>query len=156
VVVVDEVAAVSVEVAAAVPLTETDAGLRLHDGGLVALVGELVTAQERVTVPVNESDGVTEMVVVLPAAAPGLTVMLPLFDREKSVVVVLAGACQKSPHPASMPLTGIATRSDANIAHLPNFIAAPLPRLPDTAELANRACSSVVAGPNYQVYGFRG
>ena len=112
---------------------ETEAGERLHEGALVALVGELVTAQERVTVPVNELDGVTEIVVVLPVASPGLTVMLPLFDKEKSVVVVLAGACQKSPHPASRPLTGIATSSDANLAHLPNLIAAPLPHLPDIA-----------------------
>jgi len=130
----DEVSAVSVEVAAVVLLTETEAGERLHDGGLVALVGELVTAQERATVPVNELDGVTETVVVLPAASPGLTVMLPLFDKEKLVLVLLLGACQKSPHPASRPLTGIATRSGANLAHFPSFIAAPFPRLPDIAK----------------------
>jgi hypothetical protein len=150
VVVVDEVTAVSVEVAAAVPLTETEAGLRLHDGGLVALVGELVTAQERVTVPVNELDGVTVMVVVLPVASPGLTVMLPLFDREKLVVVLLLGACQKSPHPARMQLIGIATRSDANLAHLPSFIAAPLLCLPNIGEMVQRGVFGM-AGPNYQV-----
>lgn len=133
-VVVDDVAAVSVEVAAVVPLMETEAGEKLHDGGLVALVGELVTAHERATVPVNEFDGVTEMVVVLPAAAPGLTVMEPLFDNVKLVVVMLLGACQKSPHPASRPVANTATRSDANLAHLPSFIAAPLPCLPDIAE----------------------
>jgi len=149
VVVVEEVAAVSVEVAAAVPLTETDAGLRLQDGGLVALVGELVTAQERVTVPVNELDGVTVMVVV-PVAAPGLTVMLPLFDKEKLVVVLLLGACQKSPHPARMLPRGIATRSDASLAHFPSFIAAPLPRLPDSGEMGQLGVFGM-AGPNYQV-----
>ena len=145
----DEVSAVSVEVAAVVLLTETDAGLRLQDGGLVALVGELVTAQERVTVPVNELDGVTVMVVV-PVAAPGLTVMLPLFDKEKLVVVLLLGACQKSPHPARMLPRGIATRSDASLAHFPSFIAAPLPRLPDSGEMGQLGVFGM-AGPNYQV-----
>ena len=152
----DEVAAVRVEVAAAVPLTETDAGLRLHVGGLVALVGELVTAQESATVPLNELDGVTAIPVVLPVAAPGLTVMLPLFDREKLVVVeLLLGACQKSPHPAKRLLTGIATRSDANLAHLPSFIAAPSQCLPELGEMGQRGVFGM-AGPNHQVYGFQG
>ena len=70
-----------VEVWGAPPLMETDVGERPQVVGLVAPVGELVTAQVRDTVPVNELEGVTVMVAVLALVAPGFTLMLPLLER---------------------------------------------------------------------------
>jgi hypothetical protein len=133
VVVVDVVAAVSVAVSADVPLIVTEVGERLHVVGLDALEGAVVIAQLSVTVPVNEFDGVTEMVDVLPVVPPGLTVMLPLLARVKLVLPLPLGACQKSPHPARNPTrepitTGIATTAGRR-AHLPIIIAAPCPVL---------------------------
>ncbi len=96
----DEVVAVSVELCADVLLLkDTEVEERPHVAALVAPVGA-VTAQVNVTVPVNELPGVTVMVAMLPVVAPGVTVMLPLLERLKPVLLVLLGACQKSPHPA--------------------------------------------------------
>jgi hypothetical protein len=72
---------------------------------------------------VKEFSGVTVIVEVLPDAAPGLTVKLPLLDKEK-LVLVLVGACQKSPHPARR---GMAARKSQ--AHLSRVIATPIPGL---------------------------
>jgi uncharacterized membrane protein len=100
VVVVDVVAAVSVEVTADVLVIEAEAGERVHVGTLVALEGEVVTAQLSATVPVNEFDGVTVMVAVV--LAPALTVTAPLLLSVKLVLPLPPGASQKSPHPASI------------------------------------------------------
>ena len=54
--------------AAAVPVTVADGMLQVT--GLVALAGEVVTAQVSVTEPVNPFDGVTLTVEVLPVVAP--------------------------------------------------------------------------------------
>jgi len=72
------VVAVKVDVCAEL-LTVTEVGESAHVAGLTALVGEVVIAQVRLTVPLNELPGVTVMVEVLLLVAPGLTVMLPLL-----------------------------------------------------------------------------
>jgi hypothetical protein len=116
------VVAVSVADIPDVLVKSTDEGDRLQVAGLLALAGPL-TEHERSTVPVNESTGVTVIVEVLPVVAPGLKEMLPLFEREK--LVLLLGACQKSPHPAR---NGSTKRNSP--AHLDRFIAAaPIPDL---------------------------
>jgi hypothetical protein len=80
------VLAVSAEVWAVELLIVTDTGERLHVTGLEAPVGEVVTAQVSATVPLNELDGVTVIVEVLPDVEPGLlTLIAPLLDREKSL-----------------------------------------------------------------------
>jgi hypothetical protein len=87
---VDVVVAVSVAVCAVVLLIVTEVGERLHVTGLEALDGDVVTAQVRATVPVNELDGVTVMVEVLPEVAPALlTLMTPLLERVKSEVELI-------------------------------------------------------------------
>ena len=65
-VVVPVVLAVSVAVTALAPLMVAEAGM-LQVTGLVAPVGMVVTAQLRLTVPVNPFDGVTLIVDVLVA-----------------------------------------------------------------------------------------
>ena len=73
---------VSVEVCAAMPLSVTDEGLRLHVAGSLKAVG--LIEHVRLTVPENPPDpGATVMVDILPAVAPGTTLMLPPFDSEK-------------------------------------------------------------------------
>jgi hypothetical protein len=93
---------------------------RLHIGyaELVAPEGALVTAQVSVTVPVNELVGVTVMVEVPLLAAPELTVMLPLLESVK-LVLLLLGACQKFPQPAR------SVAAANNPIQRPIFIAAP-------------------------------
>jgi hypothetical protein len=116
--------AVSVEVSAVVLVMETESGSRLHPG-LVGFERELVTLQVTETVPVNEFDGVTVMVEVLPVVAPGATVMLVgLAERAKLVPLPPFGACQKSPQPASKQ-TGIAAAAGNNHPHVLILIAAP-------------------------------
>ena len=114
--------AVRVEVCAVVPVMETEAGERLQVTGLDAFDGELLTAQVRSTVPVNESDGVTVIVEV--PVEPALTVMLLLLVRLKSVLPLPSGACQKSPHPATSGNT--ASNSQP---HFPSLIVFPHYRL---------------------------
>jgi hypothetical protein len=102
-----------------VPLMDTDVGVRLHVAELVALVGPL-TEHVRPTVPANELDGVTVMVDVLPDAAAGLTEMLPLLLRAKSVEEVDEDASQKPLHP------DISVRAAINgPAHFERLIPAP-------------------------------
>jgi hypothetical protein len=111
------VAAVSVEVCADVLLKVSELGERLHVVGSVALEGVVVTEQLSVTVPVKELPGVTVMVEV--PVEPGLTLMLPLLESVK-LLLLLPGACQKSPQPAT---SGAAASN--NRAHFPIFIATP-------------------------------
>jgi hypothetical protein len=115
---VDVVAAVRVEVSAAVPVIDTEVGLRLQDVALLlAPEGEEVMEQLRATVPVKELAGVTVMVEV--PEEPGVTLrLLALALRAKLPVV--GGACQKSPHPARSGAAASIQR-----AHVPIFIAAP-------------------------------
>ena len=121
--VVDEVVvAVSVEVCAAALLIETDAGERLQVAGLVAPAGELVTKHDSEIVPVNELEGVTVTVEVLPLVAPGAALMLPLFESVKLLLVF--GGSQKPEQPtAKAAMSGTAARN--NLPHLPVFIATP-------------------------------
>jgi hypothetical protein len=115
----DVVAAVSVDVCAAVPLMVTEAGERLQVAGLVAPEGAVETAQVSATLPVNEFAGVTVIVAVLPVVAPGLKVMFPLLERVKLLLPL--GASQNPLHPASS-----GTAASIRRAHFPMFIAAPL------------------------------
>jgi hypothetical protein len=100
--------AVSVEVSeveAVVKSSEEDEkSLQVGSPELVAPDGLVVTAQLRVTVPVNELPAVTVIVLVLVEAAA--TAMLPLFASEK-LVLSLFGDCQKSPQPAKSTPTAI-------------------------------------------------
>jgi hypothetical protein len=117
-VVVDVVVAVSVAVWAVELLNVRDVGERLHVTGLVAPAGDVVTAQVSATVPVNELDGVTVIVEVLPEVAPALlTAMVPLFERLKSEEPI---GFQKPLQPVSS--SGVAS---ANPNHFFNPIAAP-------------------------------
>jgi hypothetical protein len=79
------VAMVRVEVTAAVPVTVTTAGDRLHVGASTTLAGAEEIAQERFTLPVKPPDAVAEMVdvPVLPVVAPRLIEMLPLLLSRK-------------------------------------------------------------------------
>ena len=122
---VDVVVAVRVAVCTEVSLIVTEVGERLHVGSLTGFETLVVTVQESETEPVNEFDGVTEMVDVLPVVAPAVTLIAPLLLREKLVVpVVVAGACQKSPHPVQKATrSGAATNNSQ--AHFPDFIPAP-------------------------------
>ena len=132
-VVVDVVVAVRVEVCADVSLMVTDVGERPQVVGLVPPEIDVVTAQLSATEPVNEFDGVTEMVAVL--VEPGLMLMLPLLVRVK-LAPPLPGACQKSPQPVAKPSrSGIAANN--SLAHRPGLIAAPCS--PSAALIARRA-----------------
>jgi len=82
---------------------ETEVGERLHVVGLVAPLGEFVIEHVRDTVPVKELEGVTVMVEVLPLVAPGVTLMLPLFDSVKSLLPL--GASQNPEQPAMNAVT---------------------------------------------------
>jgi hypothetical protein len=133
VVVEDEVVAVSVELCADVLLLkDSEVEERPHVAALEAPVGA-VTAQDSVTVPVNELAGVTVMVAVLPVVAPGVTVMLPLLVRLKLPPPPL-GACQKSPQPAR------SVAAANNPAQRPIFISAPyMSRLPAAPSFRTRS-----------------
>jgi hypothetical protein len=109
--------AVSVVVCAVELLKVSEDEERLHVAGLEAPEGA-VTEQLRFIVPVNELPGVAVMVEV--PDAPVLTVMLPLLESEKLLLLPF-GFCQKSPHPARSK----AAAGNAH-AHFPIFIAAPL------------------------------
>jgi hypothetical protein len=112
--------AVSVDVCAVELLKVSEDEEKPHIGyaELVTPEGALVTAQVSVTVPVNELPGVTVMVEVPLPAAPELTVMLPLLVSVK-LVLLLFGACQKSPQPAR------SVAAANNPIQRPIFIAAP-------------------------------
>jgi hypothetical protein len=114
---VDVVLAVSVAVCAPELLIVTEVGERLHVTGLEALDGDVVTAHVSATVPVNELDGVTVIVEVLPDVAPALTLMVPLLVRVKS----------EEPTGFQKPLQPISSRgiNNANFTHVFDPIAAP-------------------------------
>jgi hypothetical protein len=88
-----------VDFCAALLLNVTEVGARLHVAGLVAPEGEELTAHVSATAPVNVLDGVTVMVEVLPVAAPGATVTLPLLLRVN--LLELPGGSQKCEHPVT-------------------------------------------------------
>jgi len=69
------VVTVSVEVCAVLPLSVTEAGLRLQAAGSLAAVG--LIEQLRFTVPKKPFVPVTLMIEVFPVVAPGLTVIAP-------------------------------------------------------------------------------
>jgi len=80
-VVEEDVAIVSVAVAATVPSILTD-GVTVQVGR-VAPLGGLFGAQVKATEPVNPPDERTEIAEVLPVAAPATMLMLPLLLRVK-------------------------------------------------------------------------
>jgi hypothetical protein len=97
--------AVSVAVTGVLPLTETDVEAvptlpNVQVTASVGLVRAVVTAQERFTVPVNPSEGVTVMVEVFALVAPGLIVIFPLFvstKPEATAVLTVADAVPVAP-----------------------------------------------------------
>jgi hypothetical protein len=118
VVVVAVVVAVSVDVCAVALLNVSEDEERLHVVGLAALEGEVVIEQLSVTVPLNELPGVTVMVEV-PLALWATVMLVGLLERLKPVVLLVFGACQKSPQPA------ISAAAAINPAQSPIFIPAP-------------------------------
>jgi hypothetical protein len=121
VVVEEEVVAVSVEVSAVELLSETEVGDRLQVVGLVGLEGSLEMEQVSETVPEKELPGVAVMVAV--PVEPGATVMLPLLDMEKLVLLVL-GFSQKSPQPARKTTRRGSATTTLRV-HPRSFITAP-------------------------------
>ncbi len=112
----DVVVAVSVAVCAVVLLMLTEVGERLHVTGLEAFDGDVVTAQDRATVPVNEVDGVTVIVEVLPEVSPGLaTLIAPLLDRVKSEVELIGS--QNPLQPPRRKGTGRKGSTSIQLAH---------------------------------------
>ena len=71
----------SVTVCAGAPLIVTEAGETLYVAGSLAAAG--LTAQVNATAPLNPPEPVTLTVAVLPVAAPGATVIPPLFVSAK-------------------------------------------------------------------------
>jgi hypothetical protein len=132
-VVVDEVVvAVKIEVCAAALLIETEAGERLQVAGLVAPEGELVTEQVRATVPVNELAGVMEMEEVLPVVAPGATLILPLLESVK-LLLVLGGSQNPEQPTAKATINGTAASNGRR--HFPVIIAVASLHFPFTHRL---------------------
>jgi hypothetical protein len=81
-VVVDVVVTVTVALAGPAPVTFTEL-VTPQVAGLTAPVGMVVTAQERLTVPVKPFVGLAEIDEVLPVVAPAAKVMLPPLLRVK-------------------------------------------------------------------------
>ena len=52
------------------------------------LAGAVVTAQVKLTLPLNEADGVTVMVLVFPVVAPAAKVRLPGLDASEKLAGV--------------------------------------------------------------------
>lgn len=117
------VVAVRVALCAAALLMETEAGETLQVAGLVAPVGALVTEQVRETVPVKELAGDTVMVEVLPLVEPGLTLILPLFESVK-LLLLAGGGFQKLEQPDAKTIM-IGAAAKMRRLHAPLFIAVP-------------------------------
>lgn len=79
VVVVAVVPIVSVEAPSVILSIDTEVGLRLQVGGLMAPAGLVVMAHVRATIPVNPFVGVTTMLAVFPVEAPATTVRAGLL-----------------------------------------------------------------------------
>jgi hypothetical protein len=107
-VVVAVVATVSVVICAPVPVIST-VGPTLHVAGLLAATG--VTAQVKLTLPVNPFDGVTVMVAASPVVAPAANASAPLLlsaiaGGGGAVTVTLTGVLDVIlPVAASVPVT---------------------------------------------------
>src|ERR1035437_9181334 len=111
--------AVSVEDCADVLVIDTEVGDRPHEGYTELETPDgPVTAQVSVTVPVKELPGVTVIIDV-----NWLAEMLPPLPRVKLELVVVLGACQKSPQHVRKPDPSAA--ANINPVQLPVFIAAP-------------------------------
>ena len=65
---------VSVDAPSVVLSIDTEVGLRVHVGGLMALDGPEVIAHVRATIPENPLVGVTTMAAVFPVETPATTV----------------------------------------------------------------------------------
>jgi hypothetical protein len=105
-VVVEVVVTVTFEVPAVVPVISTGV-TALHVAGLVAATG--VTAQLRVTLPVNPPAGVIVTVAVSPVVAPAWKLIAPLLVSAKlggAFTVTLTGVDEVTlPVAASLPVT---------------------------------------------------
>ena len=101
---------VRVPVTAPVPVTST-VELTPHVAGLVCDVGVVVTAQVKLTLPVNPFDGVTVMVAASPVVAPAANASAPLLlsaiaGGGGAVTVTLTGVLDVIlPVAASVPVT---------------------------------------------------
>ena len=101
---------VRVPVTAPVPVTST-VELTPHVAGLVGDVGVVVTAQVKLTLPVNPFDGVTVMVAASPVVAPAANASAPLLlsaiaGGGGAVTVTLTGVLDVIlPVAASVPVT---------------------------------------------------
>jgi hypothetical protein len=104
------VVTVRVPVTAPVPVTST-VELTPHVAGLVGDVGVVVTAQVKLTLPVNPFDGVTVMVAASPVVAPAANASAPLLlsaiaGGGGAVTVTLTGVLDVIlPVAASVPVT---------------------------------------------------
>jgi len=140
---------VRVALCAAALLMETEAGETLQVAGLVAPVGALVTEQVRETVPVKELAGDTVMVEVLPLVEPGLTLILPLFESVK-LLLLAAGGFQKWEQPDAKAIM-IGAAAKMRRLHAPLFIAVPPLRFP-IHEPSNRAAARTGLLATFQGY----
>jgi hypothetical protein len=104
------VVTVRVPVTAPVPVTST-VELTPHVAWLVGDVGVVVTAQVKLTLPVNPFDGVTVIVAVFPVVAPAANASAPLLlsaiaGGGGAVTVTLTGVLDVIlPVAASVPVT---------------------------------------------------
>jgi hypothetical protein len=141
---VEPAVAVSAELCDEVLLKVSEVGERLHVGSveLESPDGLVVTAQLSVTVPVNELPGVTVIVSVL--VDVDVTSMAPLLPSEK-LVLLLFGACQKSPQPPKSVAAAIKP------AQHPILITAPCvalwPRRRSVSRLQANACRGILSCP---------
>jgi len=107
---------VSVELCAPVPVIVTELGVKLQVGGSLAAAG--VTAQVRLTVPVNPLDGVTVILTVFPVVAPGSILseeLLPPTTNVGPAVTVSArviDAVSEPEVPVIVTVTGPPTTED--------------------------------------------
>jgi hypothetical protein len=138
-----------VALCAAALLMETEAGETLQVAGLIAPVGALVTEQVRETVPVKELAGDTVMVEVLPLVEPGLTLILPLFESVK-LLLLAAGGFQKWEQPDAKAIM-IGAAAKMRRLHAPLFIAVPPLRFP-IHEPSNRAAARTGLLATFQGY----
>ena len=104
----DVEAMLKTDVEAIAPLIVTDAGETPQLMGSVPPAGLVVTAQDRLTTPVNPFRGVTMRFEVLPMAAPAVSVIGALFESvipgAAAMVTVLVVLAVTVPVASSLPL----------------------------------------------------
>jgi hypothetical protein len=117
------VATVNVEVWAAVPLRESEAGFRLHVGGSFPFAIVVLTAQVRFTVPAKPFVPATLIVPVFPVVAPGVSVIevvppLPAVKPGSAVMVnaMLVVSVNEPEVPVMVTVTGVAVTAAVLLA----------------------------------------